>query len=272
MATSDEVFAEIKTSLIARAEVQDTERVFSKLDLFINEALVEYKNESTSDFSVLHVIERRLVVYLAWISVCYTRASAFAPQASQKPGSNTGFGFGADRDTPYKKCIDLAEKLREQYTLLKEDFDSKYGDLDDEDGSGSSGDVEIGTLVRREENLSVTVPYRQANAIPILVFERLTAAAGEALLSWSRFDPAGFSDAFVFRSSTAGIHQKWNHDGNSGVPFIAAAAEKVYATTDNIGKQIKQTGLPAGTYYYLLVVKSTNNVYSYSPELTVTVS
>lgn len=272
MATSDEVFAAIKTSLIKRAEVQDVERVYGSLDLFINEALIEYKNADTADFSVLHVLERRLIVYLAWISVCYSRASALAPQASQKPGSNTGYGFGTDRDTPFNKCMSLATKLREQYDALKEEFDSKYGDANGADGGDGSGDVEVGVLTRKEEYLSVTVPYKQANAVPILTFESYAAGVGEVLLGWSKFDPANFQEAYVFRSSVAGIHQKWYHDGNSGVPFVAAAATKIYTTTDYLSKQIKQTALPAGTYYFVLVVKSINEVYTYSDELTLVVS
>jgi len=270
MPTSLQVKTSIKDSLIRRSEVTSTERCHANLDEFIDEALIEYSEEDTADFAPLHVLEQRMIVWLAWITVCYARASGFAPQPSQKPGSNVGYGFGTDRDTPYKKCMDMAAKLKEEYSDMKAEYDSKFGD-DDEDSESSTGDVFVGSLLKTEAELGAFVPPQKASSVAIRNFDTVSVGAGFAILGWSRTTSTAFVQLFIFKSSASGIVEKWNADGNSGVPFIAAAASKIYGTTDFISKQIKVTGLTAGTHYFVLVTVSLNGLYWYSDQITAVV-
>lgn len=267
MATSEEILDELKTSLIGRAEVVTTEKCYAQLEEFLKGALVEHLKKETTDFTLLHYLERRLVVILAWISVCYARASGFAPQPSQKPGNTTGYGFGADRDTPYKKCMDLADKLRAEYERLKADFEEEYTD-----DSNSAGDIVVGDIVRSDAVIEATVPFSKSLAVEISYFEGSSPASGTVLLRWSKFEEPNFSEAVIFHSTTPGIYEEWNHDGNSGYPFISATAEKVYSTTDYIAKAARILSVPAGTHYYVLVARNRNGIDSISDEVAVEVS
>lgn len=278
MATS----AEIRTTLVARlkgkAGISDQEEVISSLPDFMDEALMEhdplYAPAGVANYTLLPLSEYELVLILAWIRVCEFRASNAAPQPSLRgiAGQGVGSGFGGDRDTPFKKNMDMAKYLRTKYDDLKAQLEA------DEDEQGS-GDITIGELYRKDEVLDIAVPMGsvpQLNAPALTVGDIVGEAAGAAnlgsvVLLWNGVLSTYFSEFVVFRSSAANIKQMWNKDGVDGVPFINPGSTKVYTTTDNMTQGMKEQNLAAGTYYYVLLLRDSSNMWSFSNEVSVVI-
>lgn len=272
--TSTQIRDSLAARLKAKAGISDQEPCLQYLGDYLDEALVEHSGVIDPDFTVLPKREQELVILLGWVRVCEFRASNAAPQPSLRgfgSGAQAGAGFGGDRDTPFKKSMDMAKYLRDKYTDLRALLESG-----DDDGSG---DITVGELYRRDELIDASVPFHTSPGLQAPLLSFLTAIGvtaggadqGCAIFEWPATLAENFSLLTVFRASQAGIRQMWNADGVSGVPFILPTASKVYETSDNIAKGLKEKNLAAGTYYYVIVVKDTSGVWSFSNEVAVVV-
>ncbi len=266
----------VKATLITRlrnqAQINQQEAVFNDtavLNDVMDAALIEHDADlgiDTAGYAALPVREEELVLLLAWIRVCYARASFAAPQPSLiTPGH---MAFGSDRDTPLKKNLALAKALRERYDQLLSDLEGDESD----DAEGAAGDITVGEFYRTDEVLSTHVPLLTAPQMPAPVIAQRAVGAGYAIIGWEKMSSSTFRELFLFQSSSAGIHEEWNNDGLGGIPFVKSTATQIYSTTDNIRKAAKITSLAAGTYYFCAAVRDSSGNYVFSNELTVAVT
>jgi hypothetical protein len=268
--------ATLKARLIARAGISAQEEVNANLDAFLDQSVAEHSDEyapdGVADYALVPVNEYELVIILAWIRVCEFRASHVAPQPSiSSRAAGLGHGFGADRDTPFKKNMEMAAYLRKLYD---EKWDDLLGDEDEENGTG---DITVGELYRTDEILDIPVPTR---VVPLLSAPAISASeivdvatggaeGGSVVISWKSVLSSAYAELMIYFRTSAGIYQNWNHDGNQGIPFVASDAVRVFQTTDNVAKGMKNVGLAAGTFYYVLVMRDTSGRFTFSNELKV---
>lgn len=275
MATSTQVRDTLKARLKGKAGISSQEDCNPFLDDFLDESLVEhsvaFSPGNVPDFTLLPFRQYELVLLLGWIRVCEYRASSAAPQPSLRafgPGSQAGAGFGGDRDTPFKKNMELAAYLRKKYDDLK----TRLDDQQDEQGSG---DITIGELYRQDELTDAAVPWRSSPLLnaPQLTLETVTGVAaggaslGIATFAWTAVSSEYFSQLYLVRNALPDIQQMWNQDGVNGVPFVNTGTVSVYDTTDNIAKGARETMLAAGTYYYIIAMRDTSAQWTFSNEV-----
>lgn len=279
MATSTQIREALKLRLKGKAGISQQEDCVQHLDGFLDESLVEhsvkYCPSDSPDFTLLPFREQELVLILGWIRVCEFRASSAAPQPSLRAfgsGSQAGAGFGGDRDTPFKKNMDLVKYLRDKYVDLR----ARLEDSKDEQGSG---DITLGELYRHDELTDVSVPFRSAPLLnaPQLSLDSVTGVAaggvslGVATFSWTAVSSENFAQLYLVRNSSANIQQMWNQDGVDGIPFVNPGTVAVYNTTDNIAKGAHEIKLAAGTYYYVIVMRDSSAQWTFSNEVSVVV-
>lgn len=274
-ASSDQVRDTLRNRLIGRAGISAQEEVNPHLSDYLDEALEEHDTDyitpstGAADFTLLPLREYQLVIILAWIRVCEFRASSAAPQPSLRgfgAGAAVGAGFGGDRDTPFNKNMKMVEYLRKQYDQLSAQLE------EDEETEIGNGDITVGEFVRRDELLDVAVPLHVAPGLRAPTLSVAASGAGTVTLEWGETLSEYFSQIYVFRATSAGIYQSWNRDGASGVPLIASAAIKAFDTTDNIARGLKIESLAAGTHYFLLAVQDIGGNWTYSNEVSATVT
>lgn len=269
--TSETVKAELKAKLISEAQISTAEPVYTVLDDLLSNAYLEYAPASGLDFTLLDESgkENELVIILAWIRVCDSRASSVAPQSSSR---GTAGGFGSDRDTPFAKNTALAKILRERYANLRAAL--AIGSTDAE-----SGDITMGELVRHDEYSNAQVPFRTAKnlAAPILSNRTPTAVSADAtllgtvVLSWTKLSSEYFDELILLGSNTAGIYQDWNQSSSGPIPFSASDSSIMFRSTDNQQTATRITYLTAGDVYFVAAVRDTNGRYTFSNEIKVTI-
>lgn len=269
-ATSDQAKGELKTQLVGRAQIASSEQVSLQLDLILDQAYSEYAPSNVGDYLLLTKREYELVLILAWIRVCDSRASAYAAQASI---SGAGAGFGSDRDTPFAKNSKLAKELRFRYSELLASLTTEE--------DGDSGGITVGELVRHDDLIDASVPLSQAQPLraPRLSSRSPTTVSaggtlqGTVILSWTEVKSEYFSEAIIVINDTAGIAQDWNGAGNNDkVPNVATASSAVYRTTDSKTTATKLSYLAAGTYYFVLALRDANGRFTFSNEITVVIA
>lgn len=267
MPTSAQIKASLSEKLINRATITQQEPVYSEVGSCLDDALNEHMPDAAGDYACLPSREHELVLLLAWERVCFSRASFYAPQPSLNLKSGAP-GFGSDRDTPFKKCTDLAAVLRKRYELLSSTIKDRSAEDDD---TNASGDITIGELVRADDVLGVVVPLSAAPRIrPVsLKLDSLVPGATEAVISWTSCPFDDYAETRVLLSQSAGIYQNWNSDGSNGVPYSSPASSTLFTTHDPKGRALKITGILAGVdYFVVVVVSSLRGDYAYSNELT----
>lgn len=259
--TSDDIRETLKSQLVRRAVIQPAEGLAATLDDIFTTALSQFDPSTEGNFTALTPIEYEAVILLAWIEVCMTRASTMAPQPSLALRNNAP-GFGADRDTPFKKCMDLAKKLEERYHAYCE----RHGIGEyEEDG----GDVTVGSLYRDDERSSGKLPVTDAPALPIPTLTA-TPETGAVLIEWNLGSPDTLAEAMLFVCTNSAIYQPWNQNSTTGIPRLNNLASITYRTTD-IGEKAVRCTTTSGTYYFLLVLRDTNGNLTYSAPVTAVV-
>src|SRR5688572_26741086 len=110
------ILAGLVTKLREDAVIEPSEGIAdAKIEQWIRESI--RKHDSTLDLTAIPDEEDEAVTLLAWIQLCYHRASKYSAEASTS-GAN---GYGTDRNTPYYKLMDLAKHLQARYDRVVAD-------------------------------------------------------------------------------------------------------------------------------------------------------
>jgi hypothetical protein len=256
-------------SLKARAQIQESEGFTdAEIQTLISTATGRHNPDYVATTTSCNVPARESfpVVLLSWIDVCYVRASKFSTEATLSQS-----GFSSDRNTPFYKCLALAEKLMEQYATV-------CGSLGLE--TSASGGVPVQTEVTTENaDLGAQTPVEMSKEPPTLTAASTPADAvnddGSIVINWSQqlFDNfSGFHIVYL-EGGTASIFQEWNFNSASGVPRLIDTAEVIAVISDPSIHSVKLIDLDPTVgliHHFIVASKSKSGKWSYSAEITFT--
>jgi hypothetical protein len=199
------------------------------------------------------------VILLAWIKVCRFRANKFAQDINEKSGS----GYTQDSGTPYKKNMDLAKQLMEDYKQLVSDLKL----IPVSEGVQQSD-------ILTENDFNAVGP---ANALPTPDAPVLQQPQSgditqtSVILRWSAAYFSNFHSFVILSDTSPNLYQDWNTDKIFGIEKLRTDVElikEVYVFQD---QAIKVTGLEPNTqYYFMIVTRARSGVAAYSNEIAVT--
>jgi hypothetical protein len=197
------------------------------------------------------------IVLLVWRKVCLWRAGKFAQDTNTRSGTD----YVQDSGTPYKKNIELAKQLLDEYKQLVTDL--KLLPV------GES--ILQGTLLVENEFTGGIGP---SNAIvtpnaPVLSVGSVTSTT--IILRWIADYFSDFESFLILSDIAPNIFQDWNMEGVFGIPKIRGDVEKDGEVVIFQNQAVKVTGLlPATVYYFMVVMRSRNGICSYSNEVQAT--
>lgn len=242
-----------------------------EIDAYLRDAIYEHAPSLNGSFESLPESNDQLVILLAWIQVCYTRASMYTSETDVKgPGDH----FSHEAKSPVDKNLKLAAALSERYMLLRAKL------VDDGEVSEVEGisDVTESTLYRRSDITDTSTHTIDPIADAAVLTNATPVADGDnpgtyyAILTWTRSRVPDFYEYIAFKSLNEGIYEPWNYNEASSLKGINDGAGSIFNSTDRDDVGLKVIGLqPATTYYFLLVTADRNRRFAYSNEVTVTV-
>ncbi len=250
--------ADLIIKLKAKSRLQTSEGIEDDdLEVDFADSLIQHNR--LYSFASLPVNEEELVLILAWIRLCFRRAS----KSVMSPASSGTAGFIQNDDSPYKKNIDLANQLQKRYNAL-------VASLPLESSAGGIVVTTVGILDSRSDR--VLPPTATPTPPPVL----LELAAGEStsvgttyILNWytDKFD--GYYELVLFHTTGSdALLQTWNFNSDTGVPRILNGASKSSSFTDQDLRSVKVTDInKAVTNRFILVQIGRGSKYTYSNEL-----
>lgn len=244
--------ATLRTKLRAEASIEESEGFDdARLDTWFKDAVL--KHNSAYTVATLPEEEEEAVVVLAWISVCYARASKVVNSASITGGN----GYGADRTNPYNQNMNMAATLQRRYDMIVSEKAS------DDSSSVMMGQLNISSDRTDRVTSGPNRPFRIA-----LLKKDVTSA--DLVLYWTAQVASDFCDYYLY-VSTSPILQDWNFKGNNGVPRINQNATLLAKIETQDLTTLKVEDLePSTTYYFILVMKNRRSYYYYSNEVIAT--
>lgn len=251
MATVSSLVDQLK----ALASIQASE-LFAAGDLNSYMIAALRQHDKNMSAATLPVSEEEPVITLAWIKVCYVRASRYSSQ----PNVNGASGYGQDRNSPYNKNMDLAKNLMKRYTELVTDLGIEHG------GAG----VSVGNLIVKDLSFDGLVPLIANPNIPPLLLAETDFGETFSVLDWTFDTFDNFREFLLFHLiGDAPIFQEWNFNSSVGTPKISDNAKKVFSTLDYRATAVKITDLDKTLVNrFLLVVRSRSENFGYSNEIT----
>ncbi len=251
----------IASSLEKRASVQASEGITpSDLNELVTAALAEHNFALT--FATLPDNQTELVLLLAWIRLCYTRASKIVNDANLSGAA----GFGQDRNTPFAKNMQLAASLRSQYDFLCD----KLG----LDPTPAASSVVVSSLRMADALLSgAPVPLSVAPVPPIPVLSVVGDISGTSLIIAWTFAPFEYFYSFILLNLIGTIDpiikQEWNIISQSTVPRTSNLATVLFTLHDPRQLSLKLIDIDRSQVQrYMIVAKSKAEDYSYSNEIS----
>ena len=251
--------ANLRNRLIGDASINPVEGIkYSQLDTLLANALLQHNRSYT--FASLPATEEEPVLLLAWAAVCYIRAGKVAPENNAQ-GSN---GYAQDRETPFKKNMELAKSLMDRYTLLCTAFGLN---------TATTGIV-VGTILSHNPVTDSLTPLHTA-PVPALVTVSAEVVEDEdtsALLSWSitRLSEEYFDVMIFTDEGTELMFQPWNIDSDSGIPKVKNGARLLATISDPQQTVVKVEDMDRSVANrFLVVVRSGSLKYAYGNEVTV---
>lgn len=235
----------------------------AKLQTLIGEAMTEHN--ASYDYTTLPAKEEQLVVLLAWIQVCYMRASRFGAELSVSVG-----GSGVDRAQPFNPFIQLARELRTRYEALCNQIGVPPGGADIE-----SSQILQGELSREDSLSGLTLPLdtQRVPPTPVLSSDQQTNGVGNRTvrLSWRLGRMTDFQTFRVFSSSTAGLSDPSTLSENTALyPGLKTGVTCLAALTELYQTCIRLSGFDAGDVYIVVAVYDADNRLAISNEIHLT--
>jgi hypothetical protein len=257
--------ADLTDKLKRMASVEDSEHIHDDTDLkeCLDRALLQHNARLTYDS--LPAREEEPFLILAWIGVCFIRASRAAKDGNVSGGS----GFGQDRESIYSKNVRLARELKARYDMLCADL---------EIDTASDG-VVVGTLTRADDFDNIVLPLSVAPQPPIVSLKldpsNQSLTTGDYYtLSWDFKRFTNFREFRIYHLEGSNpVFEDWNFHSATGIPKVAnnALLLNTYARQDVTKLKVQGLNKGAGiTNRFLIVVRSLSDTYSYSNELILT--
>jgi len=240
-----------------------------EIDAYLRDAIYEHAPSLNGSFESLPASHEQLVILLAWIQVCHTRASQYASETDVRgPGEH----FSHEAKTPTDKNLKLAAALQMRYDALRAKLIAD-GALDDLYGKS---DVIQSQLYRREETTGIPTDTIDPIADAAILEGTTPVADGEnpgtyyTILTWTRSVVSEFYEYIVFKSLNSGIYEPWNYNEASAVKGVNDGAESIFTSTDRDDIALKVISLQPDTkYYFLVVTVDRRKRYAYSNEVEV---
>ncbi len=248
------VIAALVAELTSLARVEPSEGISNDdLTSAVEQALSQHDKFASA--ATLPTEEEEPVLTLAWVKVCLIRAAI----AAKDGNASGGQGFGMDRNTPYQKNMDMAQKLTLRYATLCNQLKI------------DRNRVIVGQLFVRDALFDALVPLLQTKNMPRTLLTQVSYAAGILVVRWATEAFDDFLQMIVFTTQGATpLFQEWNNNSGTGIPKILEGAVKLITMTDPTITSLKITGLDnTQTNRVLLVLKSRSLIYGYSNELVV---
>lgn len=229
---------------------------FDLLDLrqFVDDAL--YQHSDDSNYIDIPERDRRLVVILARVNLAESRLARMT--GLEFP--HTTLGGSSDRSGP-------AATLLAHIKHLRDDYDAQGG------GDGND-EIHMGELVRTEKIMDRTVPTdTQPAPSAVILTKYKDVSGGNVWLRWTETKISDFFKYMVYRSTSAGLEDlsTLNETDPTFLGVVSTATE-LAEITSRWKTVYKDSGLSAGTYYYVVVLYDESGKISVSNELAVVVS
>lgn len=255
--------ADLVSKLKLRASIPSTERlspILSAQDDLLAELISEAVKEHNPNYTIssLPAAEESLVLILAHIEVCYIRASMVVNAA---PIQSTGNNFTLAIDSPFKKNMDLAIKLKNRYDslVLKLGVTSVVGTV-----------IAQTTVYKKSDRLDILFPLFNVPAAPAATLYAEAINPTTVKIHWDHTPVDYFSRNFLFWCLTPGIYADWNSVGVMTVPRIKSSASLFFDSTDQTRDVVEAEPFPSNTdLYFMLVTKTQQNKFTYSDEVMV---
>ena len=251
----------LRTLLQQNASIQASETGLDATlqDVFVAAALAEHNYLYTAE--TLPARETELVIMLAWMRVARWRAQ----EAARNGDLQTPSGYGQDRQSPVTANLKIVESLRKQYDSLCAQMGLE--------SAVQTGTVNVSNNRVMDARIDVPVPLASTPVPPTAILAQ-TAVDGDTtsvIVSWTVPPMSDFySYTLVHVDSSITIYQPWNSNSSTGIPFLNNNANLFDAVLAREVKALKVEGLNrAVVNKFLLVVRNTSNLYSYSAELVV---
>lgn len=256
------VYSEVRQDLIDRAGIDEEWLEGSLLDSILSEAATSHNAAYSFSTLISRLPPREVPVVrlLAWAEVQRCRASRFATQQDIK-GASPG-GIGTDKNTPFYKCMALAEKLAEDYKTLCR----QLGVTPSNTSFGQGFQTTLDTVVSAKRRGPFTV-------IPGAFISGQATLDGDNAwtIEWDFDAYLDFQCFVVFYDSGADpIRQQWNQSSDTGYAQIRDGLEPIAILENQEQVALKITGLSTGVVHRVLIVtKSRTGQLGYSNEFTI---
>ena len=254
----EDIASSLRDDLTDWADIQTSEKNLSDtgtLDGIILNALLLHNDQYTLE--TLPAKEREPVLTLAWVKVCYIRASKFAREA----GVSGGNGFGQNRDTPYYKNTALAQSLMARYKELCADLNIP----------NSKSSIHVSNIKVRDTRLDALVPLLVTENLPLVIATLSDPEpSSDYLILTFTFDYfTDYGSHYVYSlEGTTPIFQNWNYASKTEIPYINESATQLIFWTNPQVKALKIVGVDkTQNFRYLVAVRSRAEQYAYSNEV-----
>ena len=226
---------------------------------FLTQALAQHN--PMYSITSLPAREEEVVQILAWIKVCLKRASnVVSQQTAHGPA-----GFGQDRETPYRKNMDMVAQLQRQYQAV-------CGRLGlSNDGTG----VTTSFLTTLDDRTDAITPLSLEPTVGPLVLTVTQSTTNLSIFDFSWNFPAfdNFDSVQLFMvertllETDDALYQEWNYESDTGIPRLLNGATLLVTISRADQKSVRVTELDfLLRHRFLAVLKTRSGHYAYSEE------
>ena len=226
---------------------------------FLTQALAQHN--PLYSVASLPAREEEAVQILAWIKVCLKRASnVVSQQTAHGPA-----GFGQDRETPYRKNMDMVAQLQRHYQAV-------CGRLGlSNDGTG----VTVSFLTTLDDRTDAVTPLSLEPVVGPLVLTVTQSTSNLSIFDFTWNFPAfdNFDSVQLFMVERTvqevddTLYQEWNYESDTGIPRLLNGATLLVTVSRADQKSVRVTELDiTKCHRFLAVLKTRSGHYAYSEE------
>jgi len=242
------------TTLRGNASIEPSEYDDTRLQGWLNDALNQHNHRYTLGTLPTHEID--CVIFLAWIKVCYARASAATLFYSV-----SGRSGSINKAEIVRNNLDLAQVLREDYISLCQRL-----------GVNPAPEIVVSDVTKMDESLHAMTPVSAHTAPQVSTLSISNHTGTSVDLAWTEAIP---KDTFLryrlFFGNEAGL-QDMTTLGDLDTTYYGVDNSKaqLLKTYDEIWRtSCRITGLDETLdYYFVLVVEDVNGKFSVSNEVS----
>lgn len=226
--------------------------------MFVTDALTAHNPAYA--FSDLPAKEKPLVVFLARARLTEARISRLLQEFPV-----SALGGSADRSTPASQLQQHLSYLLTEYARVADAIGVEIG--------GENDTIFQGELIRTDRISDRTVPLDTQPLPPTPVLSIYKQGADYISLSWTVSETLhDFSSYSIYRGAAADLEDLTTlNDDTATFKGVINSASLIASIYDRRATYFKDSGLSAGTYYYVVVVEDDSDQIAVSNELPVTI-